>query len=39
VPDGRLVAWPDVAHLPSLEVPERLAAALIEFLAPVPRWS
>jgi pimeloyl-ACP methyl ester carboxylesterase len=39
VPNGETVIWPDVAHLPGLEVPERLAARIVEFLAPLPRWS
>jgi len=30
---------PDVAHLIGMEVPDRLAALIVEFLAPSPRWS
>jgi pimeloyl-ACP methyl ester carboxylesterase len=37
-PNTRLVSWPDVAHLIGMEQPERLAATLIDFLAPLPRW-
>jgi pimeloyl-ACP methyl ester carboxylesterase len=35
---ARLVSWPDVAHMIGMEQPERLAGALIDFLAPLPRW-
>jgi 3-oxoadipate enol-lactonase len=35
----RLEEWPDVAHMIAMEQPERLAALLVEFLAPLPRWS
>lgn len=38
-PDARAVVWPDVAHMIGMEVPDRLAALIIEFLAPIPRWS
>ena len=38
-PDARAVVWPDVAHMIGMEVPDRLAAAILEFLAPLPRWS
>jgi 3-oxoadipate enol-lactonase len=34
----RLVSWPDVAHLIGMEQPQRLAATLVDFLAPLPRW-
>jgi 3-oxoadipate enol-lactonase len=37
-PNARLVSWPDVAHLIGMEQPERLAAAIVDFLAPLPRW-
>jgi pimeloyl-ACP methyl ester carboxylesterase len=37
-PGARLVSWPDVAHMIGMEQPERLAATLIDFLAPLPRW-
>ena len=39
VPNGGAEVWPDVAHLPGLEAPDRLAARIVEFLAPLPRWS
>lgn len=38
-PNATAVIWPDVAHMIGMEVPERLAAAIIEFLEPLPRWS
>jgi pimeloyl-ACP methyl ester carboxylesterase len=37
-PNARAVIWPDVAHLIGLEVPDRLAALIVEFVAPLPRW-
>ena len=39
VPDGRLVTIPDVAHMVGMEVPDRLAALIVELLAPLPRWT
>lgn len=36
---ARQVTFPDVAHLVGLEAPDRLAALLVEFLAPLPRWA
>ena len=38
-PRARAVVWPDVAHMIGMEAPERLADAIVEFLAPLPRWS
>jgi 3-oxoadipate enol-lactonase len=38
-PNVRLEEWPDVAHMIAMEQPKRLAALLVEFLAPLPRWS
>ena len=38
-PDATAVIWPDVAHMIGLEVPDRLADLVIDFLAPLPRWS
>jgi pimeloyl-ACP methyl ester carboxylesterase len=38
-PDARAVVWPDVAHMIGMEQPERLAAAILDFLEPLPRWS
>ena len=38
-PKARAIVWPDVAHMIGLEVPERLAGAIVEFLAPLPRWT
>ena len=37
-PDTRVVVWPDVAHMIGMEVPDRLAETVVEFLAPIPRW-
>jgi pimeloyl-ACP methyl ester carboxylesterase len=38
-PNARTVIWPDVAHMIGMEQPKRLAAAIIDFLAPLERWS
>jgi 3-oxoadipate enol-lactonase len=38
-PNVRLEEWPDVAHMVAMEAPERVARVLVEFLAPLPRWS
>ena len=38
-PSATAVVWPDVAHMIGLEAPERLADLVIEFLAPLPRWT
>ena len=38
-PNARAVIWPDVAHMIGMEVPDRLADAIVEFLAPLDRWS
>lgn len=38
-PNARAVILPDVAHMIGMEVPEVLAALIIDFLAPLPRWS
>lgn len=35
----RLESWPDVAHMVAMEQPDRTAALMAEFLAPLPRWS
>ena len=37
-PDARALIWPDVAHIVGMEQPDRLAAAIVEFLAPLDRW-
>ena len=39
VPGARRIVIPDVAHMIGMEVPEQLAALIVEFLAPLPRWS
>ena len=33
------VIWPDVAHMIGMEAPDRLAGLILDFLAPLPRWS
>ena len=38
-PNARALVWPDVAHMIGMEQPERLAAAVVDFLAPLERWS
>jgi pimeloyl-ACP methyl ester carboxylesterase len=38
-PDARAVIMPGVAHMIGMEVPVELAALIVEFLAPLPRWS
>ena len=38
-PDARAVVLPGVAHMIGMEVPDELAALIVEFLAPLPRWS
>jgi 3-oxoadipate enol-lactonase len=38
-PDARAVILPDVAHMIGMEVPDTLAELIIDFLAPLPRWS
>jgi len=39
VPGARQFTLPDVAHLVGMEAPDRLAALIVEFLAPLPRWA
>ena len=38
-PNARALIWDDVAHMIGMEQPERLAKAIVDFLAPLPRWS
>lgn len=38
-PNARAIVWPDVAHMIGMEAPERLAGAIVEFLAPLDRWA
>ena len=38
-PDARALVWDDVAHMIGMEQPDRLAAAITEFLAPLDRWT
>jgi pimeloyl-ACP methyl ester carboxylesterase len=37
-PDARAMVWDDVAHMVGMERPDRLAATIIDFLAPLQRW-
>ena len=39
VPGARIARLPDVAHIIGMEAPDRLAALIVEHLAPLPRWS
>jgi pimeloyl-ACP methyl ester carboxylesterase len=38
-PNARALVWPDVAHMIGMEQPQRLADVIVEFLAPLGRWS
>jgi pimeloyl-ACP methyl ester carboxylesterase len=38
-PNGHALVWPDVAHMIGMEQPQRLAATIVEFLAPIGRWA
>jgi 3-oxoadipate enol-lactonase len=39
VPGARAMIVPQVAHMIGMEIPDELAALIVEFLAPLPRWS
>jgi pimeloyl-ACP methyl ester carboxylesterase len=39
VPGARRIVIPDVAHMVGMEVPDTLAALIVELLAPLPRWT
>jgi 3-oxoadipate enol-lactonase len=39
VPGARVIRMPNVAHIVGLEVPDELAALIVELLAPLPRWA
>jgi pimeloyl-ACP methyl ester carboxylesterase len=39
VPGARLIKVPNAAHIIGMEVPDELAALIVELLAPLPRWS
>jgi 3-oxoadipate enol-lactonase len=39
VDGARFVTFPDVAHMVGMEAPDRLAALILELLAPLPRWT
>lgn len=38
-PDARAIHMPGVAHMIGMEAPDALVALIVEFLAPLPRWS
>ena len=38
-PNATALIWDDVAHMIGMEQPKRLANAIVEFLAPLHRWS
>jgi 3-oxoadipate enol-lactonase len=38
-PNARAIVWDDVAHMIGMEQPDRLAATIVEFLAPLDRWA
>ncbi len=38
-PDARTLIWDDVAHMIGMEQPERLAAAIVDFLRPFGQWT
>jgi pimeloyl-ACP methyl ester carboxylesterase len=38
-PNARVLIWDDVAHMIGMEQPERLAAAIAEFVAPLRQWA
>jgi 3-oxoadipate enol-lactonase len=38
-PDARALIMPGVAHMIGMEAPSELAALIVDFLAPMPRWS
>jgi pimeloyl-ACP methyl ester carboxylesterase len=38
-PHARALIWPDVAHMIGMEQPQRLTDAIVEFVAPLERWS
>ena len=38
-PNARAVVLPHVAHMIGMEAPDELAALILEFVGPLPRWS
>ena len=38
-PNAQALVWPDVAHMIGMEVPDRLAGTVADFLAPLDRWA
>ncbi len=38
-PNARALIWDDVAHMVGMEQPERLAAAIVDFLRPLGSWA
>ncbi len=39
LPTARAEIWPNVAHMIGMELPDELAAQIVQFLAPLPRWA
>lgn len=39
LPNAQAEIWPNVAHMIGMELPDELAARIVEFLAPLPRWA
>jgi pimeloyl-ACP methyl ester carboxylesterase len=39
VPAARIERMPEVAHIIGMEQPDKVAALMLEHLAPLPRWS
>ena len=37
-PNARALVWDDVAHMIGMEVPDRVADAIVEFVGPLGRW-
>jgi pimeloyl-ACP methyl ester carboxylesterase len=37
-PRAQALIVPGIAHMISLEAPEELGRAIVDFLAPLPRW-
>jgi pimeloyl-ACP methyl ester carboxylesterase len=37
-PNARAIIWDDVAHMIGMEVPDRLADAIVEFIKPIGSW-
>jgi pimeloyl-ACP methyl ester carboxylesterase len=37
--NARAEVWPNMAHMIGMEAPDELAAQIVQFLAPLPRWA